>query len=57
MSKGEFGIFLSRPIAAGMLAAAALLLLFHLFEALRRGRRGGGAKRPSGLQIEGQTSV
>ena len=30
MSRGEFGIFLSRPISAVMLAAAALLLLAHL---------------------------
>jgi putative tricarboxylic transport membrane protein len=57
MSKGEFGIFLSRPIAAGMLAAAALLLLFHLFEVIRRMRVRSGTKPPSGLQIEGQTSV
>jgi putative tricarboxylic transport membrane protein len=57
MSRGEFGVFLSRPIAAGMLAAAALLLLFHLFEVLRRVRRRGDAKRSAGVPIEGQTSV
>jgi putative tricarboxylic transport membrane protein len=52
MSRGEFGVFLSRPIAAGMLAAAALLLLFHLFEVLRRVRRRGDAKRSAGVPIE-----
>jgi putative tricarboxylic transport membrane protein len=57
MSRGEFGVFLSRPIAAGMLAAAALLLLFHLFGVLRRVRRRGDAKRSAGVPIEGQTSV
>ncbi|HEX2275905.1 MAG TPA: tripartite tricarboxylate transporter permease [Candidatus Tectomicrobia bacterium] len=57
MSRGEFGVFLSRPIAAGMLAAAALLLLFHLFEVLRRVRRRGDAKRSAGVPVEGQTSV
>jgi putative tricarboxylic transport membrane protein len=41
MSRGEFGIFLSRPIAATMLAAAVLLLVFHAFGLLRgvRARR------------------
>ncbi len=57
MSRGEFGIFLSRPIAAGMLAAAALLLLFHVVEVWRRARSQRGTKRPSGLQIEEQTSI
>jgi putative tricarboxylic transport membrane protein len=57
MSRGEFGVFLSRPIAAGMLAAAALLLLFHLYEVLRRVRRRGDAKRLAGVPIEGQTSI
>jgi putative tricarboxylic transport membrane protein len=52
MSRGEFGVFLSRPIAAGMLAAAALLLLFHPFEVLRRVRRRGDAKRSAGVPIE-----
>jgi putative tricarboxylic transport membrane protein len=57
MSKGEFGIFLSRPIAAGMLAAAAMLLLFHLFEVVRRTRMRGDTTRPAGVPIEGQTSI
>ena len=42
MSKGEFGIFLSRPISAVMLAAAILILVLHLVAVLRRAhaRRG-----------------
>jgi putative tricarboxylic transport membrane protein len=57
MSRGEFGIFLNRPIAAGMLAAAAMLLLFHLFEVVRRARRRANATRPAGVPLEGPTSV
>jgi putative tricarboxylic transport membrane protein len=38
MSKGEFGIFVSRPIAAAMLGAALLLLMFHLTASVRRTR-------------------
>jgi putative tricarboxylic transport membrane protein len=57
MSKGEFGIFFSRPIAAGMFAAAAMLLLFHLVEVVRRTRKHGDAKRSAGAPIEGQTSI
>ena len=38
MSRGEFGIFLSRPIAATLLAAAVLLLVFHAGSTLRRAR-------------------
>lgn len=57
MSRGEFGIFLNRPIAAGMLAAAAMLLLFHLFEVVRRARRRGDVTRPAGVPLEGPTSV
>jgi putative tricarboxylic transport membrane protein len=57
MSRGEFSIFLSRPIAAGMLAAAVMLLLFHVVEVWRRARRQRGPKRPSGVPIEEQTSV
>ena len=42
MSRGEFGIFLSRPISAAMLAAAALVLVVHLVSVGRRAyaRRG-----------------
>jgi TctA family transporter len=40
MSKGEFGIFLSRPISAVMLGAAALLLIAHLTTVLRRAHAG-----------------
>jgi putative tricarboxylic transport membrane protein len=42
MSRGEFGIFLSRPISAAMLAVATLVLLGHLVSVIRRahGRRG-----------------
>jgi len=36
MSRGEFGIFLSRPISAAMLAVAVLLLVAHLITVLRR---------------------
>jgi putative tricarboxylic transport membrane protein len=57
MSRGEFSIFLSRPIAAGMLAAAALLLLFHLFEVLRRARARGDKMPSSALQMEEKTSI
>jgi putative tricarboxylic transport membrane protein len=38
MSRGEFGIFLRRPIATTLLAAAVLLLLFHALGLLRRAR-------------------
>jgi putative tricarboxylic transport membrane protein len=43
MSRGEFGIFLSRPIAATLLAAAVLLLVFHAGSTLRGAR----AQRPA----------
>jgi putative tricarboxylic transport membrane protein len=39
MSRGEFGIFLSRPISAAMLGAAALLLVVHVASVLRRAHR------------------
>jgi putative tricarboxylic transport membrane protein len=48
MSKGEFSIFLHRPIAAGMLAAGAFILLFHMVELLRRKR----ARRQELLAVE-----
>jgi len=57
MSRGEFGIFLSRPIAAGMLAAAALLLVFHLVSVLRHAHARRNGKRPEGLAVEGPASL
>jgi putative tricarboxylic transport membrane protein len=49
MSRGEFGIFLSRPISATMLAVAALVLLGHLFSVIRRAHTQRGQKRADGL--------
>ena len=46
MSRGEFGIFLSRPISAVMLAAAALLLIAHLVTVVRRAH----ARRAGAIQ-------
>lgn len=57
MSKGEFGIFVSRPIAGGMLAAAALILLGHLVSVLRQSRLRGTVKTPAGVSVEGETIV
>lgn len=57
MSRGEFGIFLSRPIAGGMLAAAALLLVFHLVSVLRHAHARRNGKRPEGLAVEGPASL
>jgi putative tricarboxylic transport membrane protein len=45
MSKGEFGIFLSRPISAAMLAAAFLFLGFHVVATLRKAQARRGAER------------
>jgi len=52
MSKGEFGIFLSRPISAVMLGAAVLLLVAHVISSLRhaQARRG---ERPADALPEG----
>jgi putative tricarboxylic transport membrane protein len=36
MSRGEFGIFLSRPISAAMLGAAGLILILHMLASLRK---------------------
>jgi len=47
MSRGDFYIFLSRPIAAIMLAAAVLLLVLHVFGLLRRAR----ARRSAPLKL------
>jgi putative tricarboxylic transport membrane protein len=49
MSRGEFGIFLSRPISATMLGVAALVLLGHLFSVIRRAHTRRGQKRAEGL--------
>ena len=57
MSKGEFGIFLSRPISAAMLAGAVLLLAAHLVGVLRGAWTRPGTKRAEGLPAEGPTST
>jgi putative tricarboxylic transport membrane protein len=49
MSRGEFGIFLSRPISAAMLAVAGLVLLGHLISVIRRARAQRGLKRAEAL--------
>jgi putative tricarboxylic transport membrane protein len=49
MSRGEFGIFLSRPISAAMLAVAGLVLLGHLISVIRRARAQRGLKRADAL--------
>jgi len=51
MSRGEFGIFLSRPISAVMLAGAVLLLVVHLVASLRRAHAARGGKPVEGLQV------
>jgi putative tricarboxylic transport membrane protein len=56
MSRGEFAIFLSRPISAAMLGAAVLLLAAHLVGVLRGARARQEAKR-EGLPVEGSASV
>jgi len=57
MSKGEFGIFLSRPISAVMLAGAVLLLAVHLVGVLRGAWTQPRTKRAEGLPAEGPTST
>jgi putative tricarboxylic transport membrane protein len=57
MSRGQFGIFLLRPIAAGMLAVAVLILLFHVFEVLRRQRAKRQEALLAGAQITDPSSV
>jgi TctA family transporter len=49
MSRGEFGIFLGRPISAVMLGAAALLLIVHLVSSLRQARARRGQKPAEAL--------
>jgi putative tricarboxylic transport membrane protein len=57
MSRGEFGIFLSRPIAATLLAAAVLLLLFHASSTLRRARAQRRAAFPADVAVGRPTPV
>ena len=57
MSKGEFGIFLSRPISAAMLAAAVLLMVVHLVSVVRRARAARGAARAGDLPVRDPASV
>jgi putative tricarboxylic transport membrane protein len=56
MSRGEFGIFVGRPLSAAMLAVAALLLAFHLVSSLRRAqaRRAG---HPAEALSEGPLAI
>ncbi|WP_142846757.1 tripartite tricarboxylate transporter permease [Telmatospirillum sp. J64-1] len=42
LSRGDLMILLERPVSAGMLAAASLLLLFTLLSMIRKERRGKG---------------
>jgi putative tricarboxylic transport membrane protein len=57
MSRGDFWIFLSRPIATVMLAAAMLLLVWHAFGLLRHARARRSAPRHAGVPVEGPASV
>jgi len=57
MSRGEFGIFLSRPISAAMLAAAVLFLGFHLVASLRHAQTRRGAKRAESIPVERPASL
>jgi putative tricarboxylic transport membrane protein len=52
MSRGEFGIFLSRPISAAMLGAAALLLVVHVVTVARRAHARHSAPGAEGLPLE-----
>jgi putative tricarboxylic transport membrane protein len=56
MSRGEFGIFLSRPISAAMLGAAVLILVLHMLASLRKAqlRRG---KPADGVALERPASL
>jgi putative tricarboxylic transport membrane protein len=49
ISRGEFGIFLSRPISAAMLAVAGLLLVGHLLSVIRRAHARRGTTRAEGM--------
>jgi len=55
--KGEFGIFLSRPISAAMLAGAVLLLAAHLVGVLRGAWTRPRTKRAEGVPAEGPSST
>jgi putative tricarboxylic transport membrane protein len=57
MSKGEFGIFVSRPISATMLAAAVLFLGFHLVASLRQARARRGAEHAERAPVERAASL
>jgi TctA family transporter len=57
MSRGDFWIFLSRPIATVMLAAAMLLLVWHAFGLLRHARARRSVPRHAGVPVEGPASV
>ena len=57
MSRGDFWIFLSRPIATVMLAAAVLLLVWHVFGLLRRACARRSAPRHAGVPVEGPASI
>lgn len=53
MSRGEFGIFVTRPIAVTMLGLALLLLVFHMVGVLRRVQARGWAGTGADLAVEG----
>jgi putative tricarboxylic transport membrane protein len=57
MSRGDFWIFLSRPIATVMLAVAVLLLVWHVFGLLRHARARRSAPHHAGVPVEGPASV
>ena len=57
MSRGEFGIFLSRPISAVMLAGVVVILLAHLVTLLRRAAARRGGKGAEALPVERPASM
>ena len=57
MSRGDFGIFVSRPISLVMLAAALVLLAVHMVGVLRRVYARRGTKPAEGLPVEGPASL
>jgi putative tricarboxylic transport membrane protein len=56
MSRGEFGIFLSRPISAAMLGAAGLILILHMLASLRKAQLKRG-KPADGVAVERPASL